>query len=303
MFFPLSARQGAFHRLLSAVADALGARDGVVLADDTGREFAATQNVVVLMPRDRQQAVDTFTRRAQALGYRPSEAATPLGAPPGRALGFEPSPVLPQIQAYVCDAGEPMLLHTLDPAKPALRFVVPDGACGIYLQMRVGATQQSPLVGDASSPTVAAREHLSNLGIDITPPTPEYLRRRWRRERLTIRAGLEDAARRIGAKRGRVVRSSHLGPAGVGPYTFVVGTIQRADPDELAERVAADAGRLANPAAAPAINILTYRPGQPMIVVSSALQRDEPRALVSIPDGHAGLLVGLTRQTSDPIKA
>ena len=37
--------------------------------------------------------------------------------------------------------------------------------------------------------------------------------------------------------------------------------------------------------------------------VAETLMRDEPRALVSIPDGHAGLLVGLTGQTSDPIKA
>lgn len=292
---------------MSAVADALGARDGAVLADTPGIGFNPELSVCVIRPVSRQRAVEAFLQRAAALGYRASESGAPLGGPPGRILHFERSPVLPDISARILEPGEPMLLPMVDPGRPALRFVVPEGGCGMLVPIELGLTAlERPRPGEAEAPAVAARRHLSGLGVDTTPPPARDLRWRWWRRRRAFHRRLTHTARRIGAYRGRVVSVWYVGSA-IGPYTHAVATIQRGDPAQAAQRILDSAQGLACatssfsgtrhdhcPADLPRLSVLTYRPGERMAIVSSTLHLNEPRSAVTVPQGHAGLLVGLT---------
>lgn len=304
---PLPEPSTAFRKLMSATADAFGMRDGIVLLDSTGAALGLAQQTSAIIPGEREDVIDRLSGRAAHLGYVRREVRPRHGIRPRDVLNFELSWVLPELDIRIHDAGDPVPLRMVDPFKVGTWFIVPQGACGISVTMAVGRLSSDPGQGPVRWPTGAALDHLSRVGVEITPPTRHELRWRWWWHREAVRRRLAHTARDLGPHRRRIIGVQHIGIAGTGPYTYAVAAVQPGDPEEIKARIlrkATSMGIRVHGIGAPrlttadrddpALAVVTYRPGEHLATNRATLLRDERPTMVTVPAGHAGVLLGLT---------
>ncbi len=308
--FPLSERVAASHKLMSTTADALGVRDGVVLADNRGVQLTLVEHIVVMCTGEWKTVLSRITRNADTLGYVRRQMRQP-DIDRFRTLSFEHSWVLPTFSARVYAAGESVPLPTVDPYKPAPRFIVPEGACGVSATLEPGRTLSEEGHGPVDRPSAAAREHFSSLGLDVSPPAKRELQWRWWWHREAVHRRLERAAGRLGVQKHRV-SAWHVGPEGVGPYTYGVASILPGAIDEIRDLIFDSATRLgihrdfaiepmhtSAHSSALKLTIITYPARENMMVTRPAVVRDDvPQPTVIVPTGSSGVLLGLTCNAS-----
>jgi hypothetical protein len=260
---PPRRRKLAFQAMLCAVADALGARDGVVVTDrlspTSGITDQYTQWVVMIRPGRPEEVLGTLDGNARALGYvrdnRPRPA--PVTMAPRSFYRYERVRHLPDLVFALASPGE-------------LRgFAVPEGRVGVAVDIRTGMTESEDGAGFSKAPNTATRIHLAGSGVDITPP-PRARPFTWWVARVTMQARLGWAMHRLGAYRGRLVATWLVGGEFTGPYTLGVMTIRRGTTPAVLDGLIARAAKKGyrygahGPAAprTPVLNLTTYKSGE-----------------------------------------
>lgn len=237
--WPPGARLLTAQVMLSAVADRLGLRDGVLVADRmSGGGMTGPYHVPIglICCGSQEETVQRLTRRAGALGYE-------LGRHPG--TGWKPEGIGTMCRFIRDEALPEPEFGTVAPGGSVYGIVVPEGATGVLADVGIGVTMTDGhrILGTLNEATVA---RMAELGVDVDAGRPGWWQRfwcwwwirAWRRRKLAW------AAWRLRAYRGRVVGNWFVGGDAVGPYSFGIATVGRGDGRQRVERIAARAGTL-----------------------------------------------------------
>ena len=286
--------------MLSIMADRLGFRDGVLVADRVGGGGLTGPyhvSIGLICADTEQDVVAQLTERAIALGYEPGRHPGMLWKYSGtiRVMRFVKSDSIPDPE-----------FATVAPGEPVYGMLVPERAAGVLATVHIGATMTDGGRRDLKTLNAGTAARMAELGISVAGP-PSWQRfwfwwwiRAWRRRKLTW------AAWRLGAYRGRVVANWFVGGDAVGPYSFGIATIRPGDGPLLIAQIAANASSLGlslgHGLAGIAERFDTERP-EKMIVSAISFgpgerllaSADSPAFLV--PPGSSGIVVTIT----DPI--
>jgi hypothetical protein len=281
---PPSRRKLVFQAMLSAVAGALGARDGVVVTDrlspTSGITDQYTQWVVTIRPGRPEEVLGTLDGNARALGYVRDDRSWPA-----------PATIAPRFfYRYERVRHLPDLAFALASPEELRGFAVPDGWVGVVVDIRTGMTESEDGAGFSKAPNTATRIHLAGSGVDITPP-PRARPLTWWVARVAMQARLHWAMRRLGAYRGRLVATWLVGGEFTGPYTLGVMTIRRATTPAVLDGLIARAAKMGYHQGAhvptaprtPVLNLTTYKSGE-------VIDADGRR----VPDDSVAVIVTLT---------
>jgi len=274
-----------FQAMLSAVADALHARDGVVVTDrltpSSGLTDPYTQRVVTIRPGRPEEVLGALDGRARALGYLPDRSPhhVPEQATERHWYRYESVRHLPK------------LVFALAAPHELRGIAVPDGSVAVTVDISTGLTESEDGRSSCDAPNTAVTTHLRDRGVGIAPP----LRRRrltWWPARVAAQAQLARAARRLGARRGRHVVTWLVGGEFTGPCTLGVMTIRHGTREQVTEGIARRMHnrdhRHATAATgfdhSPVMNLATYGPGEPITTDGR-----------TVPEGSLGVVITLSR--------
>lgn len=272
---PLGRRVTLIQSMLSAVADALEAREGVVLTDvPGGGGLAGGHNLTVtsIRPGPPEQMVATLVRAAERLGYERDERlrGRTVNGPNLYWYRFLDVPMLPHLAFTIARPGE-----QVD------GFAVPEGSVGVRFNLSAGSTsfENGRSLGTLSQ---ATKSHLKERGVDFTPPPTWQRFWYWCWARSAIRARVAWTARRIGGFKGRPLATWFFGAELAGPYTLGVATIRSGEPPRALEAIELAVQR-SHAREGADIGLVAYGPGEFV----------DPAA-PSVPDGSAGVIVTVT---------
>lgn len=224
--------------MLSAVVDALGARDGYVLEDrltNGGLDGPWVQRCSVLRSGSPEEVAGEFRRRAAALGYTPE--------PPERRLidsargdsgwrRFEVCHSLPSLEYRIAGSGDEVDGVTVPSSASVLQ---------VHLSPRFTVVENGRSIGHPNSGTLRrmAEHHLK-----VTPvPTWKRYWGGWWQDRA-VAVALVWRGHLLGAYRGKVVEVRRIGgEAAVGPCELSVLTIRRGSSEDALRRLATRATR------------------------------------------------------------
>jgi hypothetical protein len=275
---PLGRRSVVVYSMLSAVADAIGAREGTVLADTPGGGDLAgglTLKITTIRPGDPQETARTQIAAAQQLGYELDERprAEVVNAPDVHWYRFADVHWLPKLAFAIAAPGQ-----SVD------GLTVPHGSVGIRFDLFAGSTSYENGKVLKTRLNQATTDHLRRHGVNFAPPAPWQRYWFWWWTRCGVRLQLAVALRTIGAARNGTAATWFFGPELVGPYTLAVAAIQPGTARPLVE--AAEAFQTRRQVQGDLkIGCAIYVPGEQI----------DPAA-PAVPDGSSGVIVTVTHR-------
>ncbi|MFI1092713.1 hypothetical protein [Streptomyces sp. NPDC020917] len=230
----MSSRRGLTEPVISAVADALGARDGYVLKDLFDYDHAPFPNgrsFEVLQVGSCDKIAAEIQRRVTALGYGP--------VPERRGLLLNGEPWKgndPQ-----ADDALPHLAYTiLGPGEQLQGLTIPRGTAGIRISISRGRILKEGDSPEAKHLNAATTQRMADHGLRVRPVPAWHRYWGWWWLRRTVKAVLVARGHMLGAYRGRVVEVRQVGgEASAGPCNLSVLTLRRGSRDEVLRRLTA----------------------------------------------------------------
>jgi hypothetical protein len=213
--------------MLSAVGDAIGAREGTVVTDAPGGgdlAGGAWLTITTIRPGNLEQVSAAQIAAAERLGYELDERphARVANRPDMLVCRFRRVNWLPTLAFTIASPGE-----RVD------GFTVPKGSIGVRLNLHAGSTSFENGKTLSTRLNKAASDHLQQHGVAYGPPPSWQQYWSWWWARTLVRAQLEASMRQMGGFRGRTIATWFFGAEGVGPYTLGVAAIQQGDSRQL----------------------------------------------------------------------
>ena len=276
--FPLGRRRVLTQSMLSAVGDAIEAREGTLVTDAPGGGDLAggswlTINTIRL--GDLEQVKEAQIAAAERLGYELDER------PHARVINRPDALVSRFLRVHWLPT---LAFTTVPPGEHVDGFSVPKGSVGVRLTLHAGAT------GFENGQTLRTRlnkatsDYLQQHGVNYCPPPPWQRYWSWWWTRHLVRAQLSTATRRIEGFRGSTVVRWFSGAEGVGPYTLGVAAIQQGDPHRM---LAAIEDMRSNQVVSKDLSV-----GLTMYNADDEIGPTYP----SVPEGSSGLILSVTRR-------